>query len=137
LALAGPQVAFGLIRGGRHAQVVGEAQHILGAVTQDLEQAPGLAFPGAGAVGAGVGQPDQHPVAEPVDQPGADVVGVRVEAGVAGEVGFVDQPAQRVGDLGRPGGVGVDLGGAVEIPQQMLAAQLVDQRPELGGVVFW
>lgn len=38
-------------------------------------------------------------MAEPVEQPGDDVVGDPVESLVAGEVGFVDQSAQRVGDV--------------------------------------
>ena len=53
----------------------------------------------------------------------------------AGEVGLVDQLAQRVGDLGGPHRVGVDLRGVGKIAQQVSTAKLVDQRAELGGVV--
>jgi len=44
---------------------VGEAQHVAGAVAQDFQQEPGLALAGVGAVGGGVGQSGQRPVAEP------------------------------------------------------------------------
>jgi hypothetical protein len=55
----------------------------------------------------------------------AESAGQRVEhrrvdlvfAGVAGEVGLVDQFAQRPGDLARPDLVWVDLGGVVKIAQ--------------------
>jgi hypothetical protein len=40
-----------------------------------------------------------------------------VVVGVAGEVGVVDQLAQRPGDLGGPVLVGVDLGGTLKITQ--------------------
>ena len=63
----------------------------------------------------GVGQSDQHPVAEPGDQRVADVGGDRWVAGLAGEVRVVDQLAQRPGDLAGPDRVGVDLGGVVKI----------------------
>jgi hypothetical protein len=39
---------------------------------------------------------------------------------VAGGVGVVDQAAQRLGGLGRPGLVRVDLGGVVEVAQEVL-----------------
>ena len=39
----------------------------------------------------------------------------RMSAAIAGEVGLVDQLTQRVGDLGGPHRVGVDLGGVVKI----------------------
>jgi hypothetical protein len=48
--------------------------------------------------------------------------------GVAGEVALVDQAPQRVGDLGGPVLVGVDLGGVVELPSQVLGAELVPLR---------
>jgi hypothetical protein len=109
---------------------VGKAQHVGLAVAQDLQQQPGLAFAGTGAVVAGVGQPGAHAVAEPADQGVADLGVDRVETGVAGEVGVVDQFAQRPGDLGRPERVGVDLGGVVKITQQVRGTQLVDQPGE-------
>jgi hypothetical protein len=56
-------------------------------------------------------------VAKPGQQRRLDVLGDRVVAVVAGEVGVVDQAAQRVGALGRPDRVGVDLRGAVEITE--------------------
>lgn len=68
LALAGPLVAFGLVGGRRYAQIVGEAQHVVGAVAQHFKQQPGLALSGTAAVGGGVGQADEHALAEPVDQ---------------------------------------------------------------------
>ncbi len=93
LDLAGSQVAFGLIRGEGHLEVRGEAQDVVGTVAQDLQQQPGFAFPGAVAVREGVGQPDQHSVAEPVQQRVADVGGDRGRALFPGEVGLVDQLA--------------------------------------------
>ena len=83
----------------------------------------------------GVGQSDRSSVAQPAQQRVADVDADRVVALYAGLVGFVDQGAERVGDLDRPHLVGVDLRGVVEIAQQMRGAQLVDQRAERGGVV--
>ena len=68
---------------------------------------------------AGVGQPGAHAMAEPVDQCVADLGVDRVETGRPGEVGVVDQFAQRPRDLGRPDRVGVDLGGVVKITQQV------------------
>ena len=78
-------------------------------MTEHLEQESGLALPEPVTVGAGVGESGHHPVAEPGDQrvPNVGCDGVAVL--VAGEVGLVDQPAQGVGDLGRPCRVGVDL----------------------------
>ena len=115
LALTGPQVTFGLVGGGRHGQVMGEAQYVGLTVAQHLQYQSGLAPARAGACVEGVGEPDQHAVAEPADQlvasDGVDLVPV----GAAGEVGLVDQLAQRVGDLDGPDGVGVDLGGVVKI----------------------
>src|SRR5664279_3040184 len=64
-----------------------------------------------------------------------DGAGDAAGALLAGEVGLVDQGAERVGDLGRPRCVGVDLGGAVEVSEQMRAAQLVDQGAQFGGIV--
>ena len=68
----------------------------------------------------GVGQSDRSSVAQPAQQLFADVDGDRVVALFAGLVGVVDQLAQRVGDLDRPDGVGVDLRGVGEITQQVL-----------------
>ena len=47
----------------------------------------------------------------------------------------MDQLAQRVGDLGRPQCVGMDLACAVEIPKEVLGAELVDELAEFEGVV--
>jgi hypothetical protein len=47
------------------------------------------------------------------------VGGYRLITGVAGEVGLVDQPAQRVLDLGGPVRVGVGLGGVFQITQDV------------------
>ena len=58
-------------------------------------------------------------MAEQRDQPVADVGGYRLVAGGAGEVGLVDQLAQRVLDLGRPVRVGVGLGGVFQITQDV------------------
>jgi hypothetical protein len=58
-----------------------------------------------------------------------------VAAGLAGQVGVVDQRAQRVGDLGRPHRAGIHLGRVVEIATQVRGAQLVGQLPEGRGVV--
>ncbi|MCA1674832.1 MAG: hypothetical protein LC799_22445, partial [Actinobacteria bacterium] len=71
----------------------------------------------AGAGGGGGREPDAHAVAEPGDQLVLDRGRDRVEALLAGEVGLVDQFAQRVGDLGWPVFLGVDLGGSVKIPE--------------------
>ena len=55
-----------------------------------MQQQAGFAFPGAGAVVAGVGQTDPYAVAEPGGQR-VEYLGVdRGLAGVAGEVGLVD-----------------------------------------------
>jgi hypothetical protein len=70
-------------------------------------------------VAGGVGQPDRSSVAQPAQRLLADVDGDRVVALVAGLVGVVDQLAQRVGDLDRPDGVGVDLRGVGEVTQQV------------------
>ena len=70
---------------GGTARSWGEAQHVGLAVAQDLQQQPGLAFAGAGAVSEGVGQPDQHAVSEPGDQLGAGVVGDRGQAALQGD----------------------------------------------------
>ena len=72
---------------------MGEAQDVALAVAQDLQQQPGLAFPGAGAVAGGVGQPDRSSVAEPAQQRVAGLGGDRGQAAVAGLVGVVDQLA--------------------------------------------
>ena len=82
-----------------------------------------LRSPRAGAAREGVGQPDQHADVGPGDQLVADLGGDRGQALVAGEVGVVNQPAQRVGDLDRPHRVGVDLRGVVQVSQQMRGAQ--------------
>ena len=96
---------------------MGEAQHVGLAVAQDLQQQPSFAFTGTGAVAGGVGQSSQYPVTEPGDQRVADVGGDRDVAARAGEVGVVDQFAQRPGDLARPDRVRLDLGGVVKITQ--------------------
>jgi hypothetical protein len=114
---------------------VGEAQDVGLAVAQHLQQQSGLAFAGAGALAEGVGQRDQHAVAEPADQLVADGEVDLVEPGVAGQVGLVDQLAQRPGDLRGPDGVWVDLGGVVKIAQKMRTTELVDQPGELARVV--
>ena len=98
---------------------MGEAQDVALAVAQDLQQQSGLALAGAGAVAGGVGQPDRSSVAQPAQQPLADVGGDRDVAARAGEVGVVDQFAQRPGDLRGPDRVGIDLGGIVKITQQV------------------
>jgi hypothetical protein len=116
LHLAGSQIAFGLVGGGWHLEVVGEAQDVGFAVAQHLKQEPGLAFTWTRAVRCGVGQPDEHAGAEPCDQLVADGTVDCVKVLVAGQVGVVDQLAQRLGDLGRPVRVGVDLGGTLKIP---------------------
>jgi hypothetical protein len=115
LNLAGAQIAFGLVRGGWHPQVLCEAQHVGLAVAQDFQEQAGLAFTGTVAVAGAVGQPDLHPVLERLDQRVADGGLDGALPGVAGAVGLVDQAAQRVGDLGRPVRVGVGLGRAGEI----------------------
>ena len=52
-----------------------------------------------------------------------------------GQVRLVDQAAERVGDLGGPVLVRVDLPGSGEITQEVRAAQLVQQVSERFGVV--
>jgi hypothetical protein len=65
-------------------------------------------------VGGGF-QSVEDSVLEQSDQLVFDLLIDRVVAGVAGQVGLVDQAPERVGDLGGPGGVGVDLARAVDI----------------------
>jgi hypothetical protein len=76
---------------------------------EHFQQQSGLALAGADAGLVGVAQADQHTLTEQVDQL---VPGSRVDAGLAGgsgEVGLVDQAAQRIRDLGGPDRVGVHL----------------------------
>jgi len=80
-------------------------------------------------VGGGGRQSDQHAVAIPGDQLVLGSCRDRLEPLVAGEVGLVDQAAQRLGDLGRPVRVGVDLGGTIKITQEMLTTQLTGFHP--------
>jgi hypothetical protein len=54
LDLGWSQVAFGLVRGGWHLQVVGEAQHVGLALAREFGQQSCLAFTGAGAVAGGL-----------------------------------------------------------------------------------
>ena len=123
------------MEGRRDTEVLGEAQHVGGRSAQDFQQEAGFAFAGSVAVAGGVGQPDQHSGSEPLGQGGFDLGVDPVAAGVAGEVGFVDQLAQRVGDLGGPVRVGVDLTRAVEVAQQVLGAELMDELAEFEGVI--
>jgi integrase len=51
------------------------------------------------------------------DQRVLDIGRDRIESLVTGQVGLADQLAQRLGDLGRPARVRVDLGGTVKIPE--------------------
>ena len=86
LVLAGPEVAFGLVEGGCHVEVVDEAQDVAFPVVEDFEEEAGLAFAGAVAVGDGVGQSDEDALAEQADQL---VLDGRVDLGpalLAGEV---------------------------------------------------
>jgi hypothetical protein len=85
---------------------VGEAQDVGVTVAQDFQQEPGLALTGAVAVAGGVGEPDHHTVLESLDQRVGHGAFNRVAALVTGEVGLMDQPAQRLGDLDRPVCVG-------------------------------
>jgi hypothetical protein len=96
---------------------VGEAQHVGLAVAQDLQQQAGLALAGTVVVAGGVGQLDLHPVGEQFDQLVVDAGLDGVAAGVASEIGLVDQAAQRVGDLVGPVRVGVELSGTGKITQ--------------------
>ena len=60
LDLRGPQVAFGLVGGGRDPQVGGEAQEVVLAPAEGFEQEAGLAGTGAGVVQVlGVGEADR------------------------------------------------------------------------------
>ena len=130
LDLRGPQAAFGVIRGGWDVQVVHEPQDVVGPVAEGFQQGAGLGFAGPVAVAGGVGQPGQHAVPQGLEEFGAQVGVDLVGADVAGEVRLVDQPAQGVGDLAGPHGVGVGLAGAGQVSQQVLGAQLVDDPGE-------
>src|SRR5882724_10968911 len=62
------EVVFGLVGGGRHTEVLSEAQHVDGSVAHDFQQETGFAFAGTAAVAGRVGQPDQHPITESLCQ---------------------------------------------------------------------
>lgn len=87
------EVAFGLVRGGRHLQVSGEAEYVGFPVAQYFQQQPGLALPGKAAAAGGRRQSDQHTVAEQFVQRVGEVGGDGVQALFAGQVGVVDQGA--------------------------------------------
>jgi hypothetical protein len=110
LGLGGSQVAFGLVGGGRDAQVGGEPQHIVLPVAQAFQQVAAGPLLAAGHLGH-LGQASQHAVPEVVDQRGGDVAGDDRQALGAGSVRLVDQPAQRVCDLAGPDRGGIAFGG--------------------------
>ena len=93
LDLGRSQIAFGLVGGGWHPQVMGEAQDVAVAVAENFEQQASFAFTGSVAVACGVGQSNLHPLGEGLDQLVPDGVVDGVVGGVAGEVGLVDQAA--------------------------------------------
>jgi hypothetical protein len=132
LGLGRPQIALGLVGGGRDAQVAGETQHVVLPVAEDFEQVAAWVLFAAGAAGD-IGQPGQHAVAEGVDERGGDVAGNRGQALIPRLVGGVDQPAQGIGDLARPDRLRVGFGGVLAVADQVLAAQLVDDARE--GIV--
>ncbi len=109
LGLRGPQVAFRLIGRRRYPQAGGEAEHVSLPVAQAFQQvAAGLLLAAGDA--RDLGQADQDPVPERVDQRRGDVVRHRGQALGAGGVRSVDQALQRLGDLGRLVRVRVFLG---------------------------
>ena len=135
---AGSQVSFGLVGGGRDAQVGGEAQDVVLAVAQVFQEPlAGVAVVHAEAAGAGgqVGQAGGDAVAVGGDQGSADAGRDGGQVLVRGRGRRRGSGRRRGGDLGRPGGTGVALGGVFEVAQQVSAAQLVDQRAERGVVI--
>jgi hypothetical protein len=96
---------------------VGESQDVGFTVAEDFQQQPGLALTGAVAVAGGGRQSDQHTIPELFDQLVLGVVLDRLLAPLASEVGLMDQPAQRLGDLGWPVRLGIGLSGTGEITE--------------------
>src|SRR5829696_5784934 len=68
LDLGRSQVAFGLVRGGRHLQIVGEAQHVGLAVPPDGPHRPCFGCSRAVSAGGGGGQSDSSSVPEPPEK---------------------------------------------------------------------
>lgn len=99
------QVAFGVVGGGRDAQVAGEPQHVIAAVAEAFQQvAAGVLF--AASAAGDLGQSGQDAVPEGVDERAGDVGWDSGQALVPRPVAGVDQPAQRIGELARPDGAG-------------------------------
>ena len=85
----GPQVAFGLVGGGRDAQISCEAEHVLLAVAQALQQLPAgplLALAGL----CHLAEAEDDPAPEGVDQWRCDLIQDGWQALVAGGVRGVD-----------------------------------------------
>ena len=123
LDLRRAHVSLGLVRGRGYAQVGGEPEHVVVAVSQAFQQQPGgrLFHVGAGDP-PDLGQSDADAVAEQPQVFGLGVVRDGGQALVAGEVRGVDQGAQRPGDLAGPDGRGVGLGGVLEVSEQVSCA---------------
>ena len=132
LGLRRARVPFGLVGGGRDAQVIDEAQDVVVAVAQCFEQGAVLELLAALAAGY-LAQAEDDAVPEGVLQRCGDQVGHGGQVLVAGGVRGVDEAAQRVGDLDGPVRAGVGLGGVGEVAKEMGCAELVDQPGE--GVV--
>jgi len=136
LGLRRPQVAFGLVGGGRDGGVGEEPQHVAFAVPQAFQQRPRWRLLALGAgYAADLGQADGDAAAEQLQIFGGAVCGDGCQAVITGQVRLVDQAAQGVGDLAGPDGLRVGLGGVFQVPQQVLGAELVADAVE--GVVGW
>ena len=118
LGLSGPQIALGLIRRRRDPQVGGEAEHVSLPVAQAFEQVAAGFLLAAGDAG-NLGQADQDAVLERVGQGRGNIAGDGGQALAAGGVRGVDEPLQGLADLGGPVRLGVGLGGAGQVAQQV------------------
>jgi hypothetical protein len=138
LGLGRAEVAFGLVGGGRYVQVAGEAQHIVFTIAQDFQQdPPDRLLDGLGRSGDApdVGEADPDAVAEVVDQflPG---LGVDLGAALgAGEIGLVDEGADRGLDLLGPVRAGIGPGAVLKIAKQVPTAELMLMLAELRRVI--
>jgi hypothetical protein len=132
LGLSGSQIAFCLIGGGWDPQVGGEAEHVVLPVAQAFQQvAAGLLF-AAGDAG-NLGQAEQDAMLERMDQGRGDLARDGGKALSAGGVRGVDEFLEGLADLDGPVRIRVGLGGAGQVAQDVLGAELVDQAGD--GVV--
>src|ERR1039457_7625505 len=126
LGLSGSQIAFCLVGGGWEPQVGGEAEHVVLPVAQAFKQvAAGLLF-AAGDAG-NLGQAEQDAMLERMDQGRGDLARDGGKALSAGGVRGVDAFLEGLADLDGPVRIRVGLGGAGQVAQDVLGAELAAQ----------